>query len=103
MSASNIRGCYIVNGTGAFNKSILLISPADTFDAREFSIQTRIIGRIAVTNFRTDVKQGDLHSIVTYVVPSTTKLSMIPWAAARPADPTKTRKDRIFSLISIRI
>jgi hypothetical protein len=48
MSASNVRGCYIVNGTGAFNKEILLVSPVDTFNAGEFSIQTRIIGRIAI-------------------------------------------------------
>jgi hypothetical protein len=49
MSACNIKRCYIVNWTGAFNKSILLVSPVDAFDAGKFAIQTRIIGRIAVT------------------------------------------------------
>jgi hypothetical protein len=48
MSASNVEGCYIVYGTCAFNKSVLLVSPIDTFNAREFSVQTRIIGGISI-------------------------------------------------------
>jgi hypothetical protein len=53
MSASNIKGCYIIDGTGAFNSGILLVPPIDTFNAWEFTIQTGIVGRIAVTILET--------------------------------------------------
>jgi hypothetical protein len=48
MSASNVGGRYVVNGTGALNKGVLFVTPTDTFDAREFPIDTRIISRIAL-------------------------------------------------------
>jgi hypothetical protein len=48
MSASNVRGCYIIDRASAFNIGILFVAPVDTFNAGKFSIQTRIIGRISI-------------------------------------------------------
>jgi hypothetical protein len=49
MSACNIRRCYIVNRASAFNTRILLVSPADAFNAWEFSVETRIKSGITGT------------------------------------------------------
>jgi hypothetical protein len=50
MPAGNVKGCYIVDWTGAFNKGVFLVAPTDTLNAGEFSIYTRIIGGIPVVS-----------------------------------------------------
>jgi hypothetical protein len=50
VSAGDVGGGYIVNGTGPFNSRILFVTPVDAFNPRELSIQTRIICWISITN-----------------------------------------------------
>lgn len=96
MTAGDVWRCYVVNWAGALNNCILLVSPIDTFDPREFAIYSRVIRRIAITVLELTPNEKVSANDLTYVVPSITKLSMIPWAAASEADPTKMKRDRIF-------
>jgi hypothetical protein len=53
--------------------------------------------------FRYNLTRTASDFIGTYVVPSITKLSMMPWAAARDAEATKTRTDLMFAFVATRL